>query len=51
MKLAEYQLSCDYCGTETRVTVLHTDEEPYHCPMCGNESYSTLIDADEDSDY
>jgi uncharacterized Zn finger protein len=50
LRLAEYLLECDHCGSETRVTVINSREEPYHCPMCGYESYTSLMDEEEDSD-
>lgn len=50
MRIAEYVTECDHCGAETRVTVINSNDEPYHCPMCGHETYHTFMDEEEDSD-
>lgn len=31
-----YETVCDICDTESRLTVLGTDEAPVYCPMCGS---------------
>lgn len=51
MKLSEYLIECDHCGTQSKIIVIASNDEPYHCPMCGAESYFSLIDEEEDSDY
>ena len=34
----EYEINCDYCDTNTHLTVYGVDEMPVFCCMCGEEA-------------